>query len=81
MAYGKAIVSTSIGAEGIKITDKKNICIADLPDEFSNAVIELLNNSEKRVSVENEARRFAGEEFDNKKVVSKLIGFYNSLNA
>lgn len=81
MAYGKAIVSTSIGAEGIKITSGKNIQIANTAQEFSNAVITLLNNPGQRMALEKEARQFAFEEFDNKKVVSKLIGFYNSLNA
>ncbi len=81
MAYGKAIVSTTIGAEGIKITSGKNILIADSPEEFSKAVIRLLQQPDKSKEIEKEARQFAEEEFDNKKVVSKLINFYKTLNA
>jgi glycosyltransferase involved in cell wall biosynthesis len=80
MSYGKAIVSTSIGAEGIPVTNGKNILIADTPQSFCNAVIELLKDDTKRHELEREAQKFAEAEFDNKKVAASLIGFYNSLN-
>ncbi|MBA3662807.1 MAG: glycosyltransferase family 4 protein [Bacteroidetes bacterium] len=80
MSYGKAIVSTTVGAEGIPVTHGKNILIADNPDDFSAAVIELLNNDEKRHSLESEAQKLAEKEFDNKKVVANLLSFYESLH-
>jgi glycosyltransferase involved in cell wall biosynthesis len=80
MAYGKAIVSTSIGAEGIHVTNGKNIVIADSAGDFSNAVIGLLNDDAKRHELEREAQKFAEAEFDNKKVAASLISFYNSLH-
>jgi len=80
MAYGKAIVSTNIGAEGIKITNGKNILIADSASDFSKAVISMLNDPQQRQAIEKGARQFAEEEFDNKKVVSKLVQFYKTLN-
>lgn len=80
MAYGKAIVSTRIGAEGIDVTDKKNIFLADSPSDFSAAVIDLLRNDDKRHALETEARKFAEEHFDNKKVAAGLVDFYRSLN-
>jgi glycosyltransferase involved in cell wall biosynthesis len=79
MAYGKPIVSTSIGAEGIYCDQKKDLIIADKAEEFSNAVIELLMNVDKRVELEKNASAFAYKEFDNKKVVSGLVDFYNRL--
>jgi glycosyltransferase involved in cell wall biosynthesis len=79
MAYGKAIVSTSIGAEGIGYTDKKNILIADNARDFANAVIALLHNEKTRKELEQNAAEFAKAEFDNYKVVSKLVQFYNHL--
>jgi polysaccharide biosynthesis protein PslH len=80
MSYGKAIVSTSVGAEGIPATHGKNILIADTPAEFVSAVVDILKNDEKRHNLETEAQKLAEEEFDNKKVVSGLIAFYKSLN-
>lgn len=79
MAYGKAIVSTSIGAEGIGYTNGKNIRIADSAEEFSKAVIHLLTDNNARQELEQNAAIFARSEFDNLKVVSKLVQFYNQL--
>lgn len=79
MAYGKAIVSTSIGAEGINYTNKKNILIADNAADFSTAVIELLENKSVRTQIEQNAAEFAKSEFDNFNVTSKLVEFYNQL--
>jgi glycosyltransferase involved in cell wall biosynthesis len=79
MAYGKAIVSTSVGAEGIYCDPKHDLVIANSADDFSNAVIELLNSDEKRKQLEKNASAFAYKEFDNKNVVSRLVQFYNTL--
>ena len=78
MAYGKPIVSTAIGAEGITYTNGKNILIADTANAFSEAVITLLKDDNKRLALEKEARVFAENEFDNKKVVSGLVDFYRN---
>jgi glycosyltransferase involved in cell wall biosynthesis len=82
MAYGKAIVSTSVGAEGINYTTGKNILIADQPADFIRAVVELLKDDTKRQTLEQGALNFAEKEFDNKKVVAGLVNFYKTvLNA
>jgi polysaccharide biosynthesis protein PslH len=79
MAYGKAIVSTSIGAEGIGYTNGKNILIADHREEFAAQVISLLTQPEKRRLLEENAKDYAIREFDNVKVVSGLVDFYQNL--
>lgn len=82
MAYGKPIVSTAVGAEGINYTNGKNILIANLPKDFIKAVVDLLKDDSKRIELEKGALSFAEQEFDNGKVVSGLVGFYkNELNA
>jgi glycosyltransferase involved in cell wall biosynthesis len=82
MAYGKPIVSTAIGAEGVCCTNGKNILIANSPAEFSDAVISLLNDETKRLKLEQEAGLLAEQEFDNKKVAAGLVEFYSKkLNA
>jgi glycosyltransferase involved in cell wall biosynthesis len=43
-AMQKPIVSTTIGAEGLRYIDKKNILIADTPAKFAHAVCLLLKN-------------------------------------
>lgn len=79
MAYGKAIVSTSIGAEGIGCTHQKNILIADNAEDFSKAVIDVLKKPVLRMDLEAQALSFAEQEFDNTKVVSALTQFYTHL--
>ncbi|MBA2612208.1 MAG: glycosyltransferase family 4 protein [Bacteroidetes bacterium] len=79
MAYGKPIVSTSIGAEGIYCDPKKDLIIADSSAEFITAVTNLLNDPGKCTELEKNASAFAYKEFDNKNVVSKLVQFYNKL--
>jgi glycosyltransferase involved in cell wall biosynthesis len=48
MAMQKAIVSTSIGAEGLTVENNKNIVIADEPETFAKAIIELIEQPELR---------------------------------
>ena len=79
MAYGKAIVSTTVGAEGIHYTNKKNIVIADKPSDFAEAVINLLNSDKDRLALETNASDLALRDFDNLQVVSKLVLFYKQL--
>jgi len=38
MALGKPIITTTIGAEGIDVTDKENIFIADTPEEMAQII-------------------------------------------
>jgi len=47
-SMGKAIVSTSIGCEGLETRDGVNILIRDEPREFAAAVIDVLRNGELR---------------------------------
>ncbi|MBX3164579.1 MAG: glycosyltransferase family 4 protein [Bacteroidetes bacterium] len=79
MSYGKAIVSTTIGAEGIGYTHEKNILIADTAESFARSVISLLQNSDKRKNLEQNAAEFAMKEFDNLSVVSALVNFLQGL--
>ncbi len=48
MAMGKAIVATSIGAEGLTVTDEENIFLEDDPYEFSKKIIMIRKDSEMR---------------------------------
>jgi len=59
MAMGKAIVSTSVGCEGLNVNDGKDILIADSPEDFAGKTIELLKNADKRVNLERNAIELA----------------------
>jgi glycosyltransferase involved in cell wall biosynthesis len=59
MAMGKAIVSTSVGCEGLNVNDGKDILITDNPEDFADKTIELLKNSDKRITLEKNAIELA----------------------
>ncbi|MBP1166967.1 glycosyltransferase involved in cell wall biosynthesis [Chryseobacterium sp. PvR013] len=44
--YFFPVVTTDIGAEGMKLTDKKNVLIANDENSFAEAIIQLNNNEE-----------------------------------
>jgi glycosyltransferase involved in cell wall biosynthesis len=76
MSVGKAIISTSIGAEGINYTNKENIIIADTTEEFVNAIEYLLDNQQVVKSIGEAAKKLIYSEYDNNFVVKKLVEFY-----
>jgi glycosyltransferase involved in cell wall biosynthesis len=59
MAMGKAVVSTPIGAEGLSFKAGQEICIAESPDQFAQAVVQLLKNASFRMSIGTAAREAA----------------------
>jgi len=48
MAAGKAVVSTSVGAEGLDVHHGKDIMLADSPGNFAESVITLLADADLR---------------------------------
>jgi len=63
MAMGKAIVSTSIGAEGIEVADGRDIFIADDPKAFADKVIDLLKNPDRRREMGFNARKLVEQTY------------------
>jgi polysaccharide biosynthesis protein PslH len=59
MAMGKAIVSTSVGAEGLDVHPDRDILIADDPLRFARQVIELLSDENLRLQYGREAVKTA----------------------
>jgi polysaccharide biosynthesis protein PslH len=56
MAMGKAVVSTSIGCEGLNVANSNNILISDNPTDFSAKTIALLEKPEERGALGRAAR-------------------------
>jgi glycosyltransferase involved in cell wall biosynthesis len=63
LAAGKAVVSTSIGAEGLELESGKHLMIADSPEEFAVRVIELLASKEARRHLGGNGRNVVAERF------------------
>ena len=59
MAMGRAVVSTSVGAEGLDVCDGKDIVLADDPSSFSEAVVTMLEDISSRRRYERAAAESA----------------------
>ncbi len=79
MAFGKTIVSTSIGAEGIKYKKGKDILIADTVDEFVSAIDKCLINKSFSDDIGHSARLLAENKYDNLSICKELTVFYQQL--
>jgi sugar transferase (PEP-CTERM/EpsH1 system associated) len=64
MAMAKAVVSTTVGAEGLPVTGGEHLLLADEPRGFARAVVRLLRDVEKRRSVEQAARQLVVAKYD-----------------
>ena len=79
LAYGKPMITTSIGAEGIPYTSHKNLIIADSSSEFSEAIINVLSDAALKSNLQDGARALAEKHFDYKAIGLQLKAFYQSL--
>jgi glycosyltransferase involved in cell wall biosynthesis len=64
MAMAKAVVSTTVGAEGLPVTPGEDIVIADEPAPFAREVVRLIRDGDVRRRIETEARRLVVERYD-----------------
>ena len=56
MAMGCPVVSTTLGVEGLAVTDGTHYLRADATDAFAAAILELLNDAERRQELSTAAR-------------------------
>jgi glycosyltransferase involved in cell wall biosynthesis len=76
MALGKAVVSTSIGCEGLRVKDGENILVADTPHDFAQAVRSVLENEDLRRRVEAAARTLVEAEYSWERIAAHLAQAY-----
>jgi len=69
---GLPVVSTSVGAEGLRVTNGVNILIEDDLERFALRVVELLENPSLSRRLGVAARKFVEDEFDWREIARKL---------
>jgi glycosyltransferase involved in cell wall biosynthesis len=79
MAMGKAIVTTSIGVEGIAAQDGKEVMIADTPELFAGKVIDIVRSPGKAGIMGLAARRLVEERYDRARLTSTLLAYFQEL--
>src|SRR5262249_21774112 len=63
MAMGQAVVSTTVGAEGLPVVDGEHAIIADGPRAFADAVVSLLRDARRRQALAAAARKLVVEHY------------------
>ena len=76
MAMGKAVVSTTLGAEGIEGVPDRDFLIRDDPESFAAAVGSLLTDPDLGKRIGQAARRLAVERYSWSGAAEALEGFY-----
>ncbi len=77
MSMGKALVSTSMGAEGITVTHGKDALLADSAGTFSDAVIRLLRDKDECLRLGRNARELTCGKYDWGVIGQALRNKYN----
>ena len=79
MAAGKAVVTTSIGAEGLKVIHGENILVADRDYHLARSICRLLANREKRWKIGARARQFIVDNYQWRDIANILLSTYDQL--
>ena len=79
MSMGKAVVSTTVGAEGLPVTDGEHVMLADEPHSFARAVVHLLRDADRRVQLEAAARALVVQQYDWSAVAGALEGALSNI--
>ncbi len=81
MAAGLAIVTTSIGIEGIEATHDREVIIADDPAALSRAALRLLDNPRERAQLGASSRRLVEQRYDWSLCLQPLECLYKTLSS
>lgn len=81
MLAGRAVISTTKGAQGLDCRDGENIMIADTRDDFVSAISRCLADPAFAKRLGDNARGFILKEHNNSIVIEKLSRFYQELMA
>lgn len=72
MAMGKAIVSTTIGAEGLPVVSGQHIWLADDDAQFAHQIVELLRHPARREEMGSAARQLVEKNYSWHSVAKRL---------
>ncbi|MGO9230529.1 MAG: glycosyltransferase [Bryobacteraceae bacterium] len=79
MALGRAVVSTTIGCEGLGVSPGRDILIADEPEAFAAGVVSLLRDTAARAALAARARQTVESAYDWPLLAARQLAVYRSL--
>jgi polysaccharide biosynthesis protein PslH len=81
MAMARAVISTPIGAEGIAVTDGKDILLARNVEEFVEHMVAVIDAPERARSLGQAAQDLIGTRYAEGAIARDLIAFYDRILA
>jgi glycosyltransferase involved in cell wall biosynthesis len=75
LAMGKAVLSTTVGAEGLAVENGRHLVLADGEERFADAIVQLLADAGRRRGLAAEGRRLVEERFSWKQVTRVFEGY------
>ena len=79
MAMGKTVITTRVGAEGILYDEDVNIIIAENKAKMVEAIRSLNENPQNAVRIGQAARKLVEDTYDNRKIIARLLMFYEQI--
>jgi glycosyltransferase involved in cell wall biosynthesis len=76
MALERAVVATHLGAEGFPVTSGQELVLADAPEAFAAAVVDLLQDPDRRAELGRSARQFVRQGYDWQVLIPRLVAVY-----
>lgn len=78
-AMGKAVVTTTIGCEGLDAVDGENAMIRDDPQSIAHAIIEVISDPSLRSRLGERARLLAQDQYSWDAIGDRMLEAYSSL--
>lgn len=79
LAMGKAVVSTSVGAEGLDVVPERDLLVADDPEQFAAQIKRLLDDPDLAARLGAAGRRLVEAQYSWAASVSRLSAFYGEV--
>ena len=79
MAMGKTVITTRVGAEGILYDEEVNIIIAENKAKMVEAIRSINESPQIAVKIGQAARKLIEETYDNRKIIARLLMFYEQI--
>ncbi len=79
MAFGRPVVSTSLGCEGLNVQHEEHLLIADEPQKFAGSVVRLLQDDDLYNRIIVNARARVEAEYDWDVLAAQMLNIYDDL--
>jgi tetratricopeptide (TPR) repeat protein len=80
MALGLPIVTTSLGCEGIDVTDGQELWVRDRPEDFAMATLDLLKDADRRQQFRQRGRKLVEQHYDWAAIFAEAIDRFETEN-